>query len=424
MKTHTKITFFILLFFFKLSLNAQDILPEYFYIKENGRYGLIDTKGNVVVKPTYKDVPSFVAGNVFYVEKYVNPELGDKYFLMHMDGSLASKDTFDGVSLIDFPIEEWAFEKQKKWGVVNSDGKILIPFEYENLSVVQPGVIVAKRSGEHGYFLKEHSYEFTSLPEQDKYDYDYIGDGYFSYFDRKEGRYGIFYAFDGKFMLKPIYAKIKRVRYGQVILEKYNNGIGGIGVYDLNKMKFVVEIGKYSNIWMPAINATHINKGAYASGHEEDSLFLATKKTDNGQAEFCILTYSGEERKIGSGEDTRDWLFSTNSYGFYGGCAYFTGKEIGCIDMNGDLIIHPSEGYDWIGKSSEGLIPLGKSGKKGFVNFDGKVVIPFVFSEVNEFINGIAKVEQPVEGDDRLIKKGYIDREGNWIWSTIEKKKD
>lgn len=402
---------------------SQETSPIFFHIKENGKFGLIDDQGNVVVEPNFEYIQYFSAKNVFWAKKYLGREIGDKYFLMCTDGSYASKDTFDMVRTIDFSVNEWAFRKQDKWGVINYKGEVLIPFEYEKLYIHEPGIISAKKLDQYGYFLAEQSFKFISFPKQDKYDYEYIGDGYFSYYDRKKQRYGIFNAIKKKFVLKPKYKDIDRVRYGQLLLSEHGKGIG---IYDLNQRKFVVNMGVYIDIWMPSSPSTYVNKRAYLGGIDEDSLFIAKKEIEEDSMAYRIVTYLGEERKIGADEDTYMWYFAAGSCGFFGGCAFFNVPRkkpaVGCIDKNGNLIVDPSAKYNWIGRCSEGLIPIGRNGKFGFIDFSGKEIIPLKFSSVKTFIGGLSQVEQPIESDDTKIRKGYISKYGKWVWSTIKNK--
>jgi hypothetical protein len=61
--------------------------------------------------------------------------------------------------------------------------------------------------------------------------------------------------------------------------------------------------------------------------------------------------------------------------------------------------------YDMVGDKSEGLISVDLKGKFGFVNDKNQTVIPFVYDDASAFENGIARVRK--DGDSfRIDKKG------------------
>lgn len=92
------------------------------------------------------------------------------------------------------------------------------------------------------------------------------------------------------------------------------------------------------------------------------------------------------------------------------------------------------EGFDDIGHESEGFISVRKSGKWGFVDLNGEIVIPCDYKEVGLFINGKARVSKMVDKKDipGYRKKressswnretqlwGMIDRDGSTIIPII-----
>lgn len=57
-------------------------------------------------------------------------------------------------------------------------------------------------------------------------------------------------------------------------------------------------------------------------------------------------------------------------------------------------------------KLCEGLVPMKKHGKAGFINSDNETIIPFIYDDAYDFSEGFAVVE-------RYGKYGYVDRYGN-----------
>jgi len=72
-----------------------------------------------------------------------------------------------------------------------------------------------------------------------------------------------------------------------------------------------------------------------------------------------------------------------------------------------DWVIEPSFEGDWP-EFTEGLAPVGLKGKKGFIDKNGNIVIPFQYKDAGNFHDGLAAVQ---EGRSW----GYIDQKGNVI---------
>ena len=80
--------------------------------------------------------------------------------------------------------------------------------------------------------------------------------------------------------------------------------------------------------------------------------------------------------------------------------------KYGYIDKEGKVII-PFE-YDDAKSFSEGLAAVKKDGKYGFVDKEGNEVIPFMFSQVYDFHNGLvyAHIEENWVSGDYYNKSG------------------
>ena len=86
--------------------------------------------------------------------------------------------------------------------------------------------------------------------------------------------------------------------------------------------------------------------------------------------------------------------------------------KCGMYDENFKVVI-PAE-YDWLGSNSEdGLISFSEDGKEyGYLDKDGKVVIPEQFLYAYSFAGGIAVVVEKKDDDNRY---GVIDKKGNFL---------
>ena len=80
--------------------------------------------------------------------------------------------------------------------------------------------------------------------------------------------------------------------------------------------------------------------------------------------------------------------------------------KFGFINAEGKVVI-PLE-YDYVSDFKEGLAHAKKGGKKGYIDTQGKTVIPFEYNFANDFENGMAKVNKNEEWF-------YIDKTGQRV---------
>jgi hypothetical protein len=91
---------------------------------------------------------------------------------------------------------------------------------------------------------------------------------------------------------------------------------------------------------------------------------------------------------------------------------FIRNKKFGYIDRNGKIVI-PAR-FDRAENFSDDLARVTIGKKCGFIDRNGKIVIPARFDEyrVRDFSEGLARVEMEIGG-----KKGFIDRKGNMVIS-------
>ena len=90
-----------------------------------------------------------------------------------------------------------------------------------------------------------------------------------------------------------------------------------------------------------------------------------------------------------------------------------TGK-LCIINTEGKIVVEPEEDVDIIYYPSNGLCQVGKDGKYGYIDMNGKLVIPFKYKEISPFSeNGLAFVVC----ENGL--GGYIDKDDNFVIHPI-----
>lgn len=97
--------------------------------KENGRYGVITTKGNEIVGAKYDSITYDETYGDFFVR------IGNKKGLVDSQGKTRIALSYDNIQLLDKDSELYLVENDKKQGVVNRTGDIIIYLEYDKIGV-------------------------------------------------------------------------------------------------------------------------------------------------------------------------------------------------------------------------------------------------------------------------------------------------
>jgi len=91
--------------------------------------------------------------------------------------------------------------------------------------------------------------------------------------------------------------------------------------------------------------------------------------------------------------------------------AYYFREGVGAVNIGGDYAVIDksgkvlARGLQSVGFVADGRVPVTRGGKEGYLDLQGKVVVPLVYDAAMPFSSGLAAVRR----DD---KWGYVDREG------------
>lgn len=94
------------------------------------------------------------------------------------------------------------------------------------------------------------------------------------------------------------------------------------------------------------------------------------------------------------------------------------GQGVTNIDTSGNSI--SPETYPNVRPFSNGLAAVEKDQKWGYINKEGKVVIPFEYVLANDFSDGLGLVNIDVFGDDQYYRRAYIDSKGRALGAQIK----
>ncbi len=136
-----RIIYFFLMLFFAISANAQLAL-----VKRNGLFGYIDRTTKEVIPCTYAEAEPMVEG-IALVRKYKNKNatyLNDRYLSMFIDstGKMLFPQKFSYAH--PFHQNRAAVFNGKFWGFINRQGKLVIPYIYNDANYFNEGFAVVK----------------------------------------------------------------------------------------------------------------------------------------------------------------------------------------------------------------------------------------------------------------------------------------
>jgi hypothetical protein len=124
-------------------------------INENGKYGFINRKGNIVIQPKYDLARPFVTGLAAVKVRH-------QWGFINYDGKIVIPIRYNSVTDFDRGIA--IIEKNKKYGILNSNGKMVVGFLYDALKL-----------GGRGFFAKKNN-KWGSIDKNGKEVFEFIYD--------------------------------------------------------------------------------------------------------------------------------------------------------------------------------------------------------------------------------------------------------
>ena len=227
---------------YELSQISNDQI-KYYKLEQDGRYGVIDREGNVVIEPNYAELdipnptmPVFIksedgqnfsaidnngndiltqyedveaisinniSSNIPYEKTVLKYKQNGLYGIMDFEGNKITENIYNSITNIDYKEGNLKVEQNGQYGVINIKGTTILEPEYESII-------------SDGYYDEETKYEQAGFVLRIKTD-----DGYkFGYADER-----------GKIILEPLYNEINRITEitgEDVYLITANNGRYGV----------------------------------------------------------------------------------------------------------------------------------------------------------------------------------------------------
>lgn len=112
----------------------------------NGYYGMVDRNGDLVIEPVFRSLSNFHGGTALGITPERTTLISEAYEYTELPVKLERFHSFNGSTLIGETITADGL----KWGLMNTKGEVLIPFEYELILPVGNGACLVRRNGLFG----------------------------------------------------------------------------------------------------------------------------------------------------------------------------------------------------------------------------------------------------------------------------------
>lgn len=121
---------------------GNDYKNGYVVINSDNKYGLVDFTKQVILEPKYEEVKTVTSTNTYVVKEE------GKLKVINKDLETLVENKFDDVKQINNG--NIVFVKNKKYGIMNTQGQITTKAEYDNIEYIFDNYYIAQKSGKYG----------------------------------------------------------------------------------------------------------------------------------------------------------------------------------------------------------------------------------------------------------------------------------
>ncbi len=345
-------------------------------VKKEGKYGFIDTAGNIILEPQFDEIMDFDANGLARVKD------GGKYGLIDKTGKILFKPIFDEVGdfasnglapakvmeekiidnkddvFIDDDIE--STHSVDLWGVIDKSGRWIVEPKYQKVYNFTNGIAMMRNdNGKYG-FIDSNGNAIVEAKFDYAWDFESAGLARIVV----DGKRGLIDA-TGNYVVEPQYDQIMAFdTTGHTLINKDDK----IGFID-TKGKVIVQ-PQFEHCF------------SFSYDRKQSGILLGLPFKDEDRSPVVYFDKSG-------------WARVT------------TNGKVGCIDKTGKFVIEPK--YDGILWFSDGMLVVEEDGKFGYLDATGKITITPQF-----------EYAEPFDARERALvtlngKFGIIDKKGNFI---------
>jgi len=390
-----------------LKLHAQ----PYFPVRVNKLWGVIDSNGKVVLKPSYDDLYVYGKNNNF-----ITVQSGDSTFLINSRLQIVARTVY--AAIIEHGEGMFMTMLRSKrsypsfYGIMDSTGKIITEPKFILMEPFSDGVAKVniyvdttgnyknenERSGiidKKGNWILQPMYETQLIKSS--------SDSLINFYEKGKG-WG---AMDvtTKIIIEPKYKRLGPYKYGYM---EYGINLHGAGLMKKNELATIPDDGKHMVSYRPE-----------SSG---DTLVIVH------QLKFVhddLVPYRYVDGKIytANGKFLYEAQYGNECSRQCNGFFQVSNKELkrGMMNSSGKIVAEPI--YDVLQWCQPELKQVEKNRKWGFIDDFGREIIPCIYDDSKPFDNGLSAIYVGGKWSDYIfpdkhpnVKMGYINRKGEIIW--------
>lgn len=411
---------------------------EYYKLEQNGKYGVIDKEGNLIIQPNYVSIdipnptmPVFIksedgqnysaidnngndiltdyedveaisinniSSNIPYEKSVLKYKQNGLYGLIDFEGNKITDNIYNSITNIDYKEGNLKVEQNGQYGVINIKGTTIIQPEYDS--------IIAD-----GYYDEETKYDNAGFILRIKTD-----DGYkFGYANR-----------NGKILLEPLYNEISRITEiigDDIYLITANNGRYGV----IKNGKEILK-NEYTEINFDSNNNLLIVKRDKSQGVVDlegnnivpidyDNIIIGGKYI-NAQKGDDIVIFNAQ------GENIDTDILSYNQVNENYAIVIDKDNNYNIVDNSGNKKL--KDNYTYIEYLSDNKFIVTKDGKTGVITGEDEIIIELKYNAIQKIddTNVLQAVESATNRTDIIdanmqihegIGNAYIAKKENYI---------
>ncbi|MCA6068104.1 WG repeat-containing protein [Chryseobacterium sp. RG1] len=388
----------------KASLSSVTYSDNNVTIESPEKCGLIDETGKIILPRNFEKI------NIVN-DAVVRLRNNDKYWLYN---TTYKKDISEKYSVISY-IQDGKLTQTNNgnvYGVIDLDGNEILKCEYSVVSVYDKDLIIAKKNGRYGCFTTEGH---LLLP----FEYQDISSSEHFIFAKKEGGFDVFDK-KGTLLTNIISKTLKELNDNTLAVGENSR----VYMYDLKSKRRISEL-TYSDL---AASYFDKNNNIHFHAYEKEGLYkVRSGFIDSNNQIILPLNYDignfregfatiGKDGKYGFIDENKKIVIPLKFdrvWSFFDGVAkaVYNGKNV-YLDTKGKILfesdINPGSMKEYIGFFYEGMAVKSKKGKYGYIDKTGKEIVPLIYDQAHEFNNGSALVRK----NNRYY---FIDKNGKKI---------
>ena len=319
--------------------DARDFQNSLAVVNFKGRWGCINNNGDVVVDFKYRQLFDFSENRSFA------QDFNNNWLLIDQFSNTTAQLEYDAFK--SFNNGYAPVSKNTHWGIIDKNGHLLVPLVYQSIIPFDSTHFIAKENGKYGII-----------------------------------------SFNNDKLIDFKYDKIYSIKNG-IIRAKLNSD------YCFFRIKDMHVSGSFKEAWDYEYHHTIVNKGG--KFHLMDDSFLFIKELDFKRIEFAgEMKWKYKENGMWGLLNTKGEVLTVPQFeiinNFNSGFAsiYLNG-EWGYIDSNGKIFVQPFLPLVW--DFNDNRVRVITSGGFNMIDTSGRFIFQSSFSELRDFKEGLARFQ-------------------------------